>query len=150
MKSGQNHVHGSAYGALRNEAFNANTFANKFRGQPRGRDRRQNFAFSFGGPVYIPKVYNGRNKTFFYATYEKYRERLTGFGSPNTTAPLPEWLNGDMSRLMQTVIPGTTDALGRQVIRGAIYDPATFRQLDGGRYIGEIFPNNTIPTSRFL
>ncbi|MGH9718781.1 MAG: carboxypeptidase regulatory-like domain-containing protein, partial [Bryobacteraceae bacterium] len=149
MKSGQNQIHGSVYGALRNEAFNANTFANKFRGQPRGRDRRQNFAFSFGGPVVIPKIFNGHNKTFFYATYEKYRERLTGFAAPNTTAPQPEWLDGNMSRLLQTVIPGTTDALDRQVVRGAIYDPNTFRQLPNGRWIGDIFPNNTIPVSRF-
>src|SRR4051794_17863196 len=149
MKSGQNQIHGSAYGALRNEAFNANTFSNKFRGLPRGRDRRQNGAFSFGGPVYIPKVYDGRNKTFFYATYEKYRERLTGFAAPNTTAPQPEWLNGDLSRLLQTAIPGTTDALDRQVIRGAIYDPATFSQLPSGRWIGNMFPNNQIPVSRF-
>jgi hypothetical protein len=149
MKSGQNRIHGSAYGALRNEAFNANTFANKFRGLPRGRDRRQNYAFSFGGPVYIPKVFNGRNKTFFYATYEKYRERLTGFAAPNTTAPQPEWLNGDLSRLLQGPLAGQTDALNRQVIRGAIYDPASFDQLPNGRWIGNMFPNNQIPVARF-
>ncbi len=147
MKSGANQWHGSAYGALRNEAFNANTAANKFAGRRRGLDRRQNFAFSAGGPITIPKLYNGKNKTFFYSTFEEYRERLGGFASPNTTAPQPEFLNGDFSRLLG---PSTeqTDALGRPVLRGAIYDPNTFRQLDNGRWIGEMFPGNRIPSSR--
>jgi hypothetical protein len=42
-----------------------------------------------------------------------------------------------------------TDALGRTVLRGAIYDPATFRQLPDGRWVGDMFPNNQIPVSRF-
>ena len=147
MKSGANQLHGSVYGALRNEAFNANTAANKAVGRPRGLDRRQNFAFSGGAPIIIPKIYNGKNKTFFYSTFEEYRERLGGFASPNTTAPQPEFLNGDFSRLLGPDT-GQTDALGRAVRRGAIYDPLTFRQLDNGRWVGEMFPNNIIPSSR--
>ena len=64
MKSGTNQLHGSVYGALRNEAFNANTFGNNARGLVRGLDRKQNFAGSFGGPVEIPKLYNGGTKRF--------------------------------------------------------------------------------------
>src|SRR4051794_2077885 len=130
MKSGSNQIHGSAYGALRNEAFDANTAVNKFNNRPRGLDRRQNYAFSGGAPVYIPKIYNGKNKTFFYTTFEGYRERLGGFGAPNVTAPLPDFLDGDFSRLLGPSVG--TDALGRQVPRGAIYDPATFTQLPDG------------------
>jgi hypothetical protein len=149
MKSGANQLHGSGYGALRNEAFNANTFANKFRGQPRSMDRKQNFAGSFGGPVYLPKIYNGKDRTFFYVTYERYRERTAGFGVPNRTVPIPDFYEGDFSRLLGAAIP-QTDALGRAVLRGAIYDPATFRQLpDSTRWIGEMFPGNLIPKSRF-
>lgn len=148
MKSGANQIHGSAYGALRNEALNANTAVNKFNNRPRGLDRRQNYAFSGGAPIYIPKIYNGTNKTFFYTTFERYRERIGGFGSPSTTAPQPEWLDGDFSRLLGPAI-GQTDALGRPVLRGAIYDPLTFRQLDNGRWIGDMFPGNRIPTTRF-
>ena len=147
MKSGANQVHGSVYGALRNEALNANTAANKFAGRPRGLDRRQNFAFSGGAPIIIPKVYNGKNKSFFYSTFEEYRERLGGFASPNTTAPQPEFLEGDFSRLLGAAT-GQTDGLGRQVFRGAIYDPSTFRQLADGRWIGDMFPGNRIPSSR--
>jgi len=148
MKSGGNQAHGSVYGALRNEALNANTFANNARGLPRTLDRKQNYAFSFGGPVYIPKVYDGRNKTFFYTVYERYSERTLGLGAPSRTVPLPEWYDGDLSRLLGPVLP-QTDALGRPVARGAVYDPATFSQLPNGRWIGEMFPGNRIPASRF-
>lgn len=148
MKSGSNQLHGSAYGALRNEALNANAWVNNFRNQPRPLDRRQNGAGAIGGPVYIPKVYDGRNKTFFYTTYEQYRDRTGGFGAPNRTLPLAEFYDGNFSRLLQSVSAGT-DALGRTVYRGAIYDPASFSQLANGRYIGEMFPGNVIPKSRF-
>ena len=148
MKSGSNQLHGSVYGALRNEWLDANTSVNKFNNRPRGRDRRQNYAFSGGAPIYIPKIYNGKNKTFFYTTFEGYRERLTGFAAPNVTAPQPEFLDGDFSRLLGASI-GQTDALNRAVLKGAVYDPLTFRQLEGGRYVGDMFPGNKIPANRF-
>jgi hypothetical protein len=148
MKSGSNQWHGSAFGALRNEALNANTFVNNFRGVRRPLDRQQTFALSGGGPVRLPKIYDGRNRSFFYATYERWRNRDFGFGAPNATVPLPEFYEGDFSRLLG---PATNfqDALGRQITRGAIYDPATFRQVAGGRWVGEMFPGNRIPVSRF-
>ncbi|MBI4874047.1 MAG: TonB-dependent receptor, partial [Acidobacteria bacterium] len=149
LKSGANQVHGSAYGALRNEALNANSWVNNFRGVKRSQDRKQNFAGSAGGPVYLPKVYNGKDKSFFYVAYERYRERTGGFGAPNRTLPQPEFYDGNFARLLQTVTAGS-DALGRSVMRGAIYDPATFRQVSGGtRYIGDMYPGNVIPKSRF-
>jgi len=147
FKSGSNDVHGSAFGSLRNEALNANTFANKFLGLNRARDREQDYAFSFGGPVYIPAVYNGRNRTFFYTALEPYRYRNFGFRAPDRTVPVPEFYDGDFSRLLGPAT-GQVDALGRSVPRGAIYDPATFSQLSGGRWIGDPFPGNRIPVSR--
>jgi hypothetical protein len=149
MKSGTNQVHGSAYFGLRNEKLNANSFGNNARGAERNLDRRLAWAGSFGGPVVIPKIYDGHDKSFFYVTYERFRQRQFGFGSPNVTAPLPEFLDGDFSRLLGPAVAGVTDALGRPVLRGAIYDPATFRQLDNGRWVGEMFPGNRIPVSRF-
>jgi hypothetical protein len=147
MKSGTNQVHGSAYFGLRNEALNANTFANNARGVERPPDRKLNYAVSFGGPVYIPKLYDGRNRTFFFTSYERYRERNYGFGAPNRTAPIPDFYEGDFSRLLGGALP-QTDALGRTVYRGAIYDPNTFRQVNG-RWVGDMFPGNIIPKSRF-
>ena len=153
MKSGSNQIHGSAYGAFKNAAMDANTFTNKFFGRPRDPDDKYNYAFSFGGPVYIPKVYNGKNKTFFYATYERYNQHLFSQGSPNAAYPLEDFWKGDFSRLMSD--PGFkkvgTDATGRDIIQGTIYDPNTIRLLpDGsGRYIADPFPGNRIPANRF-
>ena len=147
MKSGANQVHGSAYGSLRNEALNANNFANNSRGARRPLDRKLNYAFSTGAPVIIPKVYDGHNKTFFFTAFEHYRDRNLVFQSPNTTAPLAEYLDGNFGRLLGAAT-GQVDAMGRDVPRGAIYDPTTFRQLSSGRWVGDMFPGNRIPVSR--
>src|SRR5262249_24104461 len=131
LRSGTNEIHGSLYGSLRNVVLDANSFAGNAQGRKRSLDRKQNYAASFGAPVYIPKVYNGHNKTFFYVAYERYRERSLAFGSPNITEPIPAFYNGDFSRLLGPVVG--TDAMGRPVARGAVYDPTTFQQLPGGR-----------------
>jgi hypothetical protein len=149
LKSGTNEYHGSAYGAIRNEALNANTFVNNFAGQRRNLDRKQNFAGSFGAPVYIPKLYNGRNKTFFYITYERYREDQKGRPGPNQAYPLKEFYDGDFRRLLVGGILSAKDALGRDVARGAIFDPLSFELLPNGRYVANMFPGNQIPVSRF-
>lgn len=146
LKSGTNTPHGSAVGLLRNEALNANTFSNNFYGRPRLKDRRYDYAFSFGAPVFIPKVYNGKDKTFFYAAYELFHVENRGFGSPNRTVPTPAWWGGDMSNYLTSQSMGT-DALGRNVLRGAIYDPATTRNV-GGTVLRDIFPGNIIPQAR--
>ncbi|MDZ7637803.1 MAG: hypothetical protein U5J83_06075 [Bryobacterales bacterium] len=93
--------------------------------------------------VYIPKIYDGRNKTFFYVSYERYKEAYGGGGSPSVTAPLPEWWNGDLSRYLTNEQIGT-DALGRPVMRGAIYNPATTRTVNG-QVVRDPFVNNQIP-----
>jgi hypothetical protein len=147
LKSGTNTVHGSAFGALRNEDLDSNSFANNAQGKPRALDRQQDYAFSFGGPAYIPKVYDGRNRTFFYVAYERFRERNLGFGAPNITEPIPAFYKGDFSRLLGPTV--ATDASGNPVAQGAIYDPATFSQLPNGQYTGQMFPVNIIPVSRF-
>ncbi len=147
MKSGTNDIHGSGFLSLRNEALNANTFVNNFNGQPRARDRQRDWAASFGGPVYIPKVYDGHNRSFFYVAVERYHQDNNGLSAPSRSVPLPEMYDGNLSRLLGSPT-GSTDGLGRPVLRGAIYDPNTFRQLPSGRWIGDVFTNNTIPTGR--
>jgi hypothetical protein len=104
MKSWTNEVHGSAFGALRNEILNANTFANNNRGTPRAKDRENNYAFSLGGPVWLPKIYNGHNKTFIYGSSERYSIVDWSQSAPNRTEPVPEFYQGDFSLLLgQTV-----------------------------------------------
>ncbi len=76
-KSGTNSIHGSAYEYLRNDYFDANGYANDFLGTHIPPYRYNVFGFSVGGPVYIPKVYNGKNKTFFFVSeeWQRHRER---------------------------------------------------------------------------
>ena len=145
MKSGTNQFHGSGMFQLHNESFDANTFANNFYGRPRQFDRRHNWATSLGGPVWIPKVVNGKDKWFFYAAYEKYKEQFAGGGSPTVTVPTEAWWNGDFSNYLTGEIIGK-DPLGRDVPRGGIYDPATYR-LVGGQVVRDLFPGNRIPSS---
>jgi len=154
LKSGSNQIHGSAFYTLRNEFLHANDWNNNlylakdptnttFR---RPKDRQKNYAGSFGGPVYIPKIYDGRNKTFFYFTAERFLLATAGPGSLTRSVPQPEMWNGDLSKLLRSTKVGT-DALGRDVFEGMIYDPTTWRMV-GNRYVADPFTGNIIPPSR--
>jgi hypothetical protein len=147
MKSGTNQIHGSSYIGVRREWMEANTFTNNFYGDPRPIDRKLDYAFAFGGPVYIPKLYNGKNRTFFYSTYERFKQRTDAPIPASKTAPLADFYKGDFSRLLGTTVG--TDALGNTVLKGAVFDPQTFYQLSSGTWEGFMFPNNQIPVSRF-
>jgi hypothetical protein len=74
LRSGSNDLHGSAVGHTRQTAWLANNFFANKAGQPIPNQPFYDWAFSLGGPIVIPKVYNGRNKTFFFASDESYRE----------------------------------------------------------------------------
>jgi hypothetical protein len=73
-KSGTNSIHGSAYEFIRNDYFDANGYLNDLLHTRIPKYRYNDFGFSFGGPVLIPKIYNGRNKTFFFVSEEWLRE----------------------------------------------------------------------------
>ena len=91
-KSGTNQLHGTAFEFLRNDAFDA-----KAPFQSAIPELRQNqFGFVVGGPIYIPKVYDGRNKTFFLVNYEGWRIR-NGINQDTFNVPHPAWLSGDFS-----------------------------------------------------
>ena len=82
-RSGTNQFHGVAFDYLRNDVFDANDwFANRAR-QPKPAMRQNDFGGTFGGPVLIPKVYDGRNRTFFFFSYEGLRLRLPVFSTSN-------------------------------------------------------------------
>src|SRR5579885_1921309 len=82
MKSGTNQFHGTAFEYFVNEflnaadpfSFNSGTPANPSGGKYRPVNRRNDYGGTFGGPVWIPKLYNGRDKTFFFFSYERYKE----------------------------------------------------------------------------
>ena len=157
-KSGTNQYHGSAYDYATNEALNAH--------QPytgvRNVVKQHNWGYTVGGPVWIPKIYNGRNKTFFFWSYEQYRNKNINV-SNNTTVPLPAYRTGDFSNLLLQesrliTRAGTgaqagqnipvTDALGRQIQSGTIFDPLTQATANNVAYRNP-FPGNLIPVARF-
>jgi len=131
-KSGTNNVHGSAYEFLRNDALDARRF---FEDQ-KGKYKQHDFGWSVGGPVWIPKIYDGRNRTFFFAAGEWFRNRV-GAGSGRFSIPTPEMFNGDFSNWV--------DGNGRRL---AIYDPAT-TTASGSGFTRTPFANNQIPQNRF-
>jgi hypothetical protein len=81
--SGTNDLHGEIYEYHRNDAFGANSFFNNANDIERQQLIRNQFGFAVGGPVYIPKLYNGRDKFFFFGSYEGFRER-TAFSATGT------------------------------------------------------------------
>jgi len=91
-------------------------------------------------------VYDGHNRTFFYAAAEKFRVRTYVFAAPNRSAPQLEMYDGNLSRLLTTTVVGN-DALGRPIYRGAIYDPQTLREVNGV-FVADPFPGNIIPSNR--
>ncbi|MFB3921932.1 MAG: carboxypeptidase regulatory-like domain-containing protein [Terriglobia bacterium] len=148
MKSGTNDFHGSIYEFHRNRVldaagYNVNTFA------PNGLDSGGNavkaqrvvndFGGTVGGPIWIPKIYNGRNKSFFYFAYDGLRkvERPRG---RLMSMPTAAQLDGDFSALLGGQLANCgpdadqpcSDALGRPIMQGAIYDPASTRTVAAG------------------
>src|SRR5579864_7614630 len=104
MKSGTNQFHGSGYDYLVNEAFNAGTpftdagtlTPTKIGQHIRNTQRRNDFGFTLGGPIRIPKVYNGENRTFFFFNFEQYRESRQ-ISNGLMSVPTQAYRNGDFS-----------------------------------------------------
>jgi hypothetical protein len=135
-KSGTNQVHGSAYEFLRNNDFDANRFFSNSSGVPRAIYKQSDFGGSFGGPIYIPKIHKGKDKSFFFFAYEGFRNRV-GATAFSTTVPTTEMYKGDFSKWV--------NAAG-QVI--PIYDPTTqVVNSTTGAVTRTPFANNQIPTN---
>ena len=98
-KSGTNTLHGSAYYYGQNDALRANSFNSNASGVPRQPFKQHNFGYSVAGPVYLPKVYNGKNRTFFYHNIE--RTKLKDYSQSGfATLPSPRIQEG---RFLQPV-----------------------------------------------
>jgi len=137
LRSGTNEFHGTIYEFMRREWLDANDFRLNANRQPKPKHYLDQYGFQVEGPVRIPKIYNGRDRTFFMFTYEGYRE---GVPSPLTlSVPEPEMLQGDFSKLV--------DRNGRPII---IYDPLTGRAdpTAPGGWRRDPFPGNIIPANR--
>ena len=133
-KSGTNKLHGSAYDFLRNDYLDARGFFARTKNVYRQND----FGFTASGPIWIPKLYDGHNRTFFFVSYEGFRNRV-GRSGAILTVPTPEMYAGDFSKWVDQnakLIP--------------IYDPGSTRAAPSGSgFVRDLFPNNQIPSSRF-
>ena len=148
-KSGANAFHGTAFDILHNDKLNANSWSNDLNGAPKPRDHQNDFGGNLGGPVWIPKLYNGHDKTFFFFNYEQYRNNV---GTSNiTTLPTDAERSGDFSAVLGPVLldssnnPILNPCDNTPVRKGQIFDPATVScptGFAGGRIA---FPNNQVP-----
>lgn len=137
-KSGTNELHGSMFEFLRNSRMDANNFFANAGGRKLGSFKRNEFGASAGGPILIPKLYNGKNRTFFFNTYEGRRQRSAAVSQ--FTLPTDEQMAGDFSQ--------TLNAAGAVRV---IYDPNTTAADPSrpGQFLRTPFAGNRIPTSRF-
>ncbi|MGH9672842.1 MAG: carboxypeptidase regulatory-like domain-containing protein [Bryobacteraceae bacterium] len=134
VKSGNNQFHGSLYEFWRNDILEANSFINNTVSEGKPRQRYNLFGATAGGPVYIPKLYNGRNRTFIFGSWEGIRQADPT--SLLTTVPALDQRDGDFSK--------TVDPQGRPL---TIYNPFSQRanpNLAGG-FLRDPFPGNVIP-----
>ncbi|HET8548487.1 MAG TPA: carboxypeptidase regulatory-like domain-containing protein [Bryobacteraceae bacterium] len=135
-KSGTNDLHGSLFDYYQTQRLNANSWLNNKLGRRKAVFHRNDFGANVGGPIYLPKVYNGRNRSYFFFSYEGYRFPQT-VDAPQLTIPPPEMITGDFSNWKTAagaVIP--------------IYDPGTTRSDGRGGFTREPFEGNRIPQNR--
>jgi hypothetical protein len=134
LKSGTNQVHGLLFEYLRNSDMDAEGFNGDKAGLAKPAFRRNQFGGTLGGPVLIPKLYNGRNKTFFFFSYDGLRDSAQG----SFTGTMPTALEraGNFSKTLQS--NGTPVTL---------YDPTTTALNAAGAYIRTPLPGNIIPAS---
>jgi len=133
LKSGTNELHGKIYDYFGNDKLNARNF---FQGPVKQKLRQNEGGFQFGGPVYIPKVYDGRNKTFLFFSQGLYYARLGGSGGLQT-APRADFKSGDFSKFV--------DATGAQI---PIFDPQSTQPDGKGSFVRTQFPGNIIDPTR--
>jgi hypothetical protein len=153
LKSGTNELKGSGAYYFQDASIDANSYTNKALNRPKPDRKLKNGAVALGGPIAVRGVYNGRDRSFFFFTFEGTDEQ--NFTSSNfRSAPTREFFNGDFSRMLDPGYTGDTrsgavigtDPLGRPVRFGQIYDPRTTRVVNG-QVVRDPFPNNQIPRS---
>ncbi|MDQ2840432.1 MAG: TonB-dependent receptor, partial [Acidobacteriota bacterium] len=131
VKSGANQLHGTAYEILRNSVLDSAGWINNYTGAGRPIDRQNDFGGQLSGPIRIPKLYNGKDRTFFMFNYEGYR--YSNSSATYNTLPLPAFQQGDFSALLR---PETR--FGQTFVPHQLYNPNN----------GAPYPGNIIPMSQ--
>ena len=134
-RGGTNQFHGEAYEFFKNDVLNANDWNSNRLGVKKGVFHDNVFGFTFGGPIAIPKVYNGKDKTFFFVNYEGTRH-VSGSNSYLMSVPTDLEKAGDFSQTLLSY--GSAQ----------IFDPAT-GVLQKGQIVRQQFANNKIDPGRF-
>ena len=136
-KAGTNEYHGALFEFFRNRSLNANDFFANRVGAARTAFNYNNFGIAGGGPMLIPKVYNGKNKSFFFINWEEYKQR--SLSQTFRTVPTDLQKKGDFSQ--------TLTAQGAVI---NVFDPTTTRPnpAAAGTYFRDAFPGNVIPANR--
>jgi hypothetical protein len=143
IRSGTNRLHGGGWEYLRNNVLDAKGYF----ATEAPTEKQNEFGFKLGGPVYIPKIYDGKDKTFFFTNFNWFRFR-GGNSNSLTTLPTAAMKTGDFSSLLNTSINlGTNPCDGSTVYAGQIFDPNT-TQVVGGQTCRTAFPGNMIPLGR--
>lgn len=153
--SGSNQFHGSLFEYLQNDALNAAGYVSDALGIKKAPLKQNEFGGTFGGPVYIPKIYKGHDKTFFFVDFTEFKYRPSSNNATLTTVP-NAFRNGDFSQLLgpQVTDPDTGspvfDPAGNPVYSGAIYNPFSAHNVigpDGNTYtVRDPFPGNVVPS----
>src|SRR5262249_38893255 len=136
IRSGTNQLHGSLYEFFRNDRLDANDFFQNRAGQARPKLTYNQYGFAVGGPAWLPRAYDGRDKTFFFVNFEGFRQRLAQ--AVTTTVPTVAQLQGDFSQ--------TFNSAGQQVV---IANPFSVHNGAAGTPIRDPFPGNAIPQNLF-
>jgi hypothetical protein len=153
FNSGTNAYHGSVFDFLQNDALNAAGYVTDALHLKKAPLKQNEFGGSFGGPVRIPKLYNGLDRTFFFVNYTGFKYRPSSNDATLTTFP-NEYRDGNFAQALgpQLTVNGdpVTDPEGRPVYNGAIYNPFSVHNVvgpDGHTYpVRDPFPGNVIPS----
>jgi Carboxypeptidase regulatory-like domain/TonB dependent receptor len=143
IRSGTNRLHGGGWEYLRNNVLDSKGYFATMAPT----EKQNEFGFKLGGPVYIPKIYDGRDKTFFFTNFNWFRFR-GGNSNSLTTLPTAAMKTGDFSSLLNPAITfGINPCDGSTIVAGQIFDPNT-TQVVGGQTCRTAFPGNVIPGGR--
>ncbi len=166
IKNGTNSYHGTVFDIFQNDALNANSYfhdlqiadnptdpANRAT-NARDTDKKNDYGGSIGGPFSIPKLYNGRDKSFAFFSWEQFRQSQSG--TRTSTVPTLATRGGDFSSQLNTIpganpanpVPGVVDCNGNPVFLGEIFDPST-TSIRNGVACRNSFPGNIVPAARF-
>jgi hypothetical protein len=139
LKGGTNQVHGSLYEYNQVSRLTAANFFNNRSGQAKANALLNQFGATVGGPVAIPKVFNGRNKLFFYGAWERMDNNRA---NPTfATVPTAAMRNGDLSTLLS--VPGAN--AGQYQIYNPFTAVAEGTRIRGRRFRGTCFPQSAQP-----